>query len=122
MSEPCPSDLLIAYEEGLSRFAGSERLYGKHLSKFVAMDGFDELQKAMDEQRYDDAFRCAHSLTGNVGNLSLTRLYRVLREMTEALRNESDIDRARNLMPDVAATHRQTVEAVRPIVSNGPQG
>lgn len=102
----------INYDEGVSRFAGKTELYEKYLKKFVDDASFPQLQDAMEQENYPEAFRQAHTLKGVTGNLSLTPLFEALSPLVEALRGAQNISLAHALFPQVAALHKSTVAAI----------
>lgn len=77
----------INYEEGLKRFSNKAELYEKYLVKFFSDPLFAELGNYISEKNYTEAFKCAHTLKGLSGNLSITGLYKYISVMVEALRN-----------------------------------
>lgn len=79
-------------EDGLKRCMGDENFY-LTLVKMVPGDaGFQNLEMALGEQNLDAAFEAAHALKGVLGNLSLTPLYEPVQEITELLRNRTEMD------------------------------
>jgi len=79
-------------EDGLKRCMDDENFY-LTLVKMVPGDaGFQNLEKALGEQNLDAAFEAAHALKGVLGNLSLTPLYEPVQEITELLRNRTEMD------------------------------
>ena len=89
-------DDLIAYganvDEGLTRCMGNESFYLRLVESIKDEKGFDELKRALDEGKLDEAFSAAHGLKGVLGNLSLTPLYEPMSEITELLRAETQMD------------------------------
>ena len=79
-------------EEGLQRCVNSETLYLRLIDRFVQENAFANLKDALAKHDLEGAFHVAHSLKGVLGNLSLTPLYDIIFEMTELLRNRTDID------------------------------
>lgn len=79
-------------DEGLARCVGNEALYLRLVGTVQVETGFDTLQKAIEDKRLKDAFEAAHSLKGVLGNLAITPLYEPMREITEFLRVETDMD------------------------------
>lgn len=77
MNEQVKTDLRAAgvnVEGALARLMNSEGLYEKLLVKFKADANYTKMVEAIQEQRYEDAFHCAHTLKGVAGNLGLDRL------------------------------------------------
>lgn len=108
--------MIIDYEEGLERFVNKPELYHKFLSKFMQESAFVELQKAMAEEDYEAAFRYAHTMKGNTGNLSLVRLYKATIPLVEALRDGADIEGAKKLYGQVETVFEETIAYLKNIV------
>ncbi|MDD3347828.1 MAG: Hpt domain-containing protein [Oscillibacter sp.] len=117
MMEPYQNTEWIQYDEGLRRFAGREDLYRKYLLKFTVISDFDALCAAMQDRRYADAFRYAHSLKGNAGNLSLSRLYAQMQTITELLRSAADIDGAIRMLPALQEDYRKTISEIKQLLT-----
>lgn len=77
----------INYEEGLKRFSNKAELYQKYLKKFLEDPTMEQLTAFLAQQNYEEAFRCAHSLKGMSGNLSLSKFYKCDCALVEALRH-----------------------------------
>lgn len=89
-------DDLIAYganvDEGLSRCMNNESFYLRLVGTVQNEKGFDALAQAIDSGDLHAAFEAAHGLKGVLGNLSITPLYEPVSEITELLRNETQMD------------------------------
>ena len=79
-------------ERGLSMCMGNEALYLRLVGTVPAEPRFADLEKALEAKDLDAAFDAAHALKGVLGNLSLTPLYEKTSEITEHLRNRTDMD------------------------------
>ena len=79
-------------EEGLARCFGNEALYIKLVATIPTEKNFDKLDGALKEGNLDEAFEAAHALKGALGNLSLTPIYEKIVEITELLRNRTEMD------------------------------
>ena len=79
-------------EEALNRCMGSETLYLNLVNRFIDQNTFPGLVDAIKKGDLEEAFHVAHSLKGVLGNLSLTPLYDVIFNMTEYLRNSTEMD------------------------------
>ncbi|NLU23596.1 MAG: Hpt domain-containing protein [Clostridiales bacterium] len=77
----------ISYDEGLRRFANKPELYQKYLVKFFDDPTFRDLGACLVSGRYEEAFRCAHTLKGMTGNLSMTDFYCGICKLVEVLRS-----------------------------------
>ena len=81
-------------DEGLGRCMGSESLYLRLIGIVLQDQGFEKLQKAVEENDLDAAFEAAHALKGALGNLSLTPIYKPVCDITELLRSRTETDYA----------------------------
>lgn len=78
--------------EGLARCFGNESLYLKLVMTIPDDAVFDRLKQKLDANDLDGAFDAAHALKGVLGNLSLTPLYEIAVDITEFLRNRTQMD------------------------------
>ena len=76
----------VNIEEALSRLMNNEVLLKRLLLKFKEDKNFTELEQAVLEKRYEDAFHCAHTLKGVAGNLGLEKLMNADIAVVEKLR------------------------------------
>lgn len=74
--------------EGLARCFGNEALYLKLVATIPGEGNFDKLKDSIAAKD----LKAAHALKGVLGNLSLTPLYTPVVEITELLRNNTDMD------------------------------
>ena len=79
-------------DEALQRCMGNEMLYLKLVDRFIEQNAFPSLKEAIEKGDLEGAFHVAHSLKGVLGNLSLTPLFKVIYDMTELLRNRTEMD------------------------------
>ena len=79
-------------DEGLARCLNQEDFYLKLVNSAINCEDFDTLKVALENKDLDQAFDMAHKLKGALGNLSLTPLYDKAVEITELLRNRTDMD------------------------------
>ena len=100
----------------------SEALIMRFLTKFLDDGSFSQLCIAMEEGDRDKAFRAAHTLKGVSGNLSLSRLYLSVSQLTEVLRYESECipADAAPLLKEVTRDYRLTVNAIRAFLGQHP--
>ena len=100
----------------------SEALIRRFLTKFLDDGSFSQLCIAMEEGDRDKAFRAAHTLKGVSGNLSLSRLYLSVSQLTEVLRYESECipTDAAPLLEEVTRDYRLTVNAIRAFLGQHP--
>ncbi|MDO4556953.1 MAG: hypothetical protein Q4B70_17720, partial [Lachnospiraceae bacterium] len=76
----------IDYEDGLKRFSMNQKIYEKHLRKFVSLTLIDEIEDAINRCELKEAFEACHKLKAYVGNLSMPVLFDVVCDLTEWLR------------------------------------
>ena len=79
-------------EEALNRCMNNEMLYLRLVDRFLSQNTFPDLKSAVEKGDLEGAFHVAHSLKAVIGNLSLTPLYDVIYNMTEFLRNRTEMD------------------------------
>ena len=79
-------------DEGLGRCFGNEEFYLKLVNMIKDNQDFDKLKIALTDHNFKEAFEAAHALKGVLGNLSLTPMYEPVSEITELLRQETDMD------------------------------
>ncbi len=106
----CYAALEGDYESVLARLM-TEKLVHKFVLKFLGDGSFQRLKDDMASEKYDDAFREAHTLKGVCQNLSFTKLFESSNKVTDALRN-GNITEAGKLLPQVEADYLQTVSAI----------
>ena len=85
-------------EKGLAVCMGNEALYLRLVGAVPTESKFDALSRAIGEGNLDEAFDAAHALKGVLGNLSLIPLYDIASEITEFLRNRTDMDYSKLIM------------------------
>jgi hypothetical protein len=78
--------------EGLARCFGNEALFLRLVMTVPDDAVFDRLKQKLEANDLDGAFDAAHALKGVLGNLSLTPLYTIAVEITEHLRNRTQMD------------------------------
>ena len=76
----------IDYYEGVSRFAGKDKLYEEYLKRFTLDTAFEKLLSAVEACDANDAFKYAHDLYGTLGNLSMNLLVKEFKPIVETLR------------------------------------
>ena len=78
--------------EGLARCLNNEAFYLRLVGRVRNDATFDKLYEAIENKDLKQAFEYAHSLKGVLGNLSLTPMEKPIKEITEYLRHEEQID------------------------------
>ena len=104
-------DAGINVDTGIGRFMGNEGLFLKFLGKFLQDTNFAGLAEAVKEQDVEEAFRCAHTLKGVCGNLSMDELYKLVSVQTEFFR-EGYIQEGADMMEKVSAVYGRVKEAI----------
>ena len=79
-------------EMGIKRCANSEALYLRLVNMVPKNDGFEKLEAAIVANNLEDAFQAAHGLKGILSNLELSPLLNPIYEITELLRNKTNMD------------------------------
>ncbi len=79
-------------DEGLQRCVNNEQLYLTLVNRFLDQNTFPDLKAAIESRDLEKAFHISHSLKGVIGNLSLSPLYDIIYQMTELLRNRTEMD------------------------------
>ena len=96
-----------SYQKTLSRLPG-EALIRKFVLKYQNDGTCQMLADAIEGQDWEAAFRAAHTLKGIALNLGFDALYRVSRELTEALRGDRPLTD-----PDLWTAVRDQDQAIR---------
>jgi len=73
-------------DSGIHRVMDDVSFYHSLVVRFASFAEFAQLEKALNEGSWTEAFRLAHSLKGASANLSLTPLYLAVSDLTEDLR------------------------------------
>ena len=79
-------------EEGLKRCFGNEEFYLKMVRSLTKEATFTKLNDAIAAGDLQAGFEAAHALKGVLSNLSMTPILTPVTEMTELLRNHTDMD------------------------------
>ena len=98
--------------EGVMGRIGSEGLVKRFVLKFLDDPSYLNLEKAVQEQNAEEAFRAAHTLKGICLNLGFDRLYKVSAELTEKLR-ESELNGYEAVYGKVQDEYKNTIDAIR---------
>lgn len=76
----------------LDRFLGEEEIYHKFLIKTLDSPDFKLLSESIEQKKFKEAFRHAHTLKGVTGNLGLVPIEDAASAITELLRGKEDED------------------------------
>lgn len=96
-------------QEGLARCMNNADFYLKMVRMAAEDSNFGLLQEALAQNDLKRAFELAHALKGVMGNLSLTPLFDPISEMTELLRNGTEMDYS-NYAREIAQKYEQLRE------------
>ena len=107
----CYESMESDYEGVIGRI-GSEGLVKRFVLKFLDDPSYLNLEKAVQEQNAEEAFRAAHTLKGLCLNLGFDRLYKVSAELTEKLR-ESELNGYEAVYGKVQDEYKNTIDAIR---------
>ena len=107
----CYESMESDYEGVIGRI-GSEGLVKRFVLKFLDDPSYLNLEKAVQEQNAEEAFRAAHTLKGICLNLGFDRLYKVSAELTEKLR-ESELNGYEAVYGKVQDEYKNTIDAIR---------
>lgn len=91
------------YEDVRARMP-DDAFIGEFLADFLEDENYGELQKAMNTQDIESAFRAAHSLKGICQNFGYQQLYQSSSCLTEILRKRS-FDGSEQVMKQVSADY-----------------
>ena len=97
--------------EALEKFSFDPSFYEKMLMKFKEDDVFEKMCKAVEAHDVVNGFSYAHSLKGEVGNLSMTRLYKSVCLLVEELR-AGRTDKLDEYLEVVKADYAAVIEAL----------
>lgn len=97
-----------------ARFLGDDALYIECLQSFRSDSCFAELDKALQDKDYMQAFDCAHTLKGVAGNLGLTPLYQATSDFVECLRHK-EYDKLEISYGEIIAAKNKFITLVKDI-------
>ena len=98
--------------EGVIGRMGSEEMVKRFALKFLDDPSYSNLEKAIQEQNAEEAFRAAHTLKGLWLNLGFDRLYKVSEELTEKLHGR-ELDGYEALYGNVQKEYKNTIDAIQ---------
>lgn len=109
-------DILISvgidYDEAVDRFAGSMEVFEKFLKEMTVIKVIEPLQQALTKGEMAVAFKFAHTLKGNFGNLSVRPLYEIVSPLVEELRGGNLIE-AQKLYIELEKQYDVVVEGIK---------
>lgn len=98
--------------EGVIGRMGSGEMVKRFALKFLDDPSYSNLEKAIQEQNAEEAFRAAHTIKGLCLNLGFDRLYKVSAELTEKLRGR-ELDGYEALYGNVQKEYKNTIDAIQ---------
>jgi HPt (histidine-containing phosphotransfer) domain-containing protein len=109
-------DILISvgidYDEALERFAGAITIFEKFLEEMASIKVIEPLQRALTKGETEEAFRLAHTLKGNFGNLSVKPLYQIISPLVDELKQGNLIE-AKKLYIELENQYEKITEGIR---------
>ena len=84
-------DINGSYEDALAIMM-NDVLIAKMLKMFMANNSYQQIVSLYEQKNYRSLFAAAHSFKGVAGNLALTPLYELASIITEATRNNDDVN------------------------------
>lgn len=106
----------VEVENTINRFMGNEAMYLKFLGKFLDDQNCINIGKNLEEENYEEAYKCAHTLKGVAANLGLEPLQRTVSVLVEELRGKSkeevNVERANEEWQSVKKTYEQIFEII----------
>ena len=103
------------YDGVMSRLMKQERIL-KYVGKFFGGTGLTEMDKALSEQRWPDAFREAHSMKGMALNLGFSVLAASSSELCEALRSGEPVGDIPGMYEAVKRDYAETEAAAKQLL------
>lgn len=100
------------YERVLDNVLTPENVL-KFVKMFLKDPNYEKLVITMQDKDYEEAFKAAHTLKGVAANLSFERLYEVACEVTEGLRDGTDIETAIEMMPKLSKEYEMVITAIQ---------
>ena len=87
------------------------------LIKFLSEPSYGNLCEALENEKYEEAFRAAHSLKGVSANLGFKVLGKSSSDLTEYLRekssNQIDSVKCKELLEKVSGDYRVVIDAIK---------
>ena len=102
----------IDYDEAIERFSGAVELFESFLDEMATNNVLSPLQKVVVEGDILEAFRIAHTLKGNFGNLSVKPLYKIITPLVEELRSENMLE-AQKLYIELEKEYETVTDGIR---------
>lgn len=104
------------YEDTNSSYQGAlsimmnDFLIERMIKKFMESNSYQSIIEAYEANNIKEVFALSHSFKGVTGNLSLTNLFNLASELTEATRNKESAD-IKDLIEQLKAEYKVVVDA-----------
>lgn len=93
----------------INRLGGSEALVKRFLGKFPKDESFSLLEKSLENNDTETAFRAAHTLKGLAANLGIQSLYVKAANVTELLRG-GDLEGGKKDFPPLKEEYEAVIQ------------
>lgn len=110
--EEAYSQLQGNYEKVI-KLLKSPALVQKFALKFIDDKSFELLERSLNEENYEEAFRAAHTIKGVCLNLCFDSLYHSAVEMTEDLRPGAATDKTHEIFERLKQNYLNTVSTLK---------
>ena len=102
----------IDYDEAKERFSGSIDLFEKFLEEMASTEALEPLKRALNNSEVETAFKVAHTLKGNFGNLSIEPLYKIITPLVEELRSNNLLE-SQKIYIELEKQYDEVVSGIR---------
>lgn len=113
-------DVIGNYQEVKSRLM-SDRIVEKFIVKFPGDPSYEQLMDAWDQKNGEMIFKASHTLKGVCANLSISGLFEIADQITEAYRPGQEQTQRReeisDLMAELKLRYEKTVKAIQQFAS-----
>ena len=114
------SHIIGNYEEVKSRLM-SDRIVEKFIVRFPGDPSYEQLMDAWDQENGEMIFKAAHTLKGVCANLSISGLFEIADQITEAYRPGQEQaqsgEEISDLMAELKLRYEKTVKAIQQFAS-----
>lgn len=102
----------INYNEAIERFVGAAGLFEKFLEEMASTEVLEPLKRALNNSEVETAFKVAHTLKGNFGNLSIEPLYKTITPLVEELRSNNLLE-SQKIYIELEKQYDEVVSGIR---------
>ena len=96
----------------MKRFLGKEDMYLKFLKRFLEDESFSNMERYLEQNNVEEAFKAAHTLKGVVTNLGLESIMCSVLPITEKLRAGS-LEEGKNMMEQLKKEYEMVVNILK---------